>query len=119
MIDEIRKRKRELRITADRHEKALKNSYQEISEDLLTGRAKMLMIGGGLAVTYWLVRLLILDRDKGKSSKEIPADDIKNEHKITKHTDNEILNLIKEKTALFLVDLAQQVIIESIRKIEK
>lgn len=117
MIDEIRKRKRELRLTADRHEKALKSSYQEISEDFLSGRAKMLMIGGGLAVTYWLLRLLILGKDK--SRKEIPADDNKNERKITKHTDNEILNLIKEKTALFLVDLAQQVIVESIRKIDK
>ena len=116
MVNEIKKRKRELRVAAMRHERAFAKSYTEISDNFTSGRAKVLLVGGGLVVAYWATRFLILR--KGKSP-EIRDDIQSKDVKMTRQTDNEILNLIKEKIALFLVDLAQDLIREAIKKIDK
>jgi len=43
----------------------------------------------------------------------------KKEQALTRQSDNEIMNIIKERSALFLIDLAQDVITQAIKKLDK
>ena len=115
---EIRHKKRQLRVAGLRHERALSKEIDEISESLTSSKAKILMIGGGLAISYWLVRSFVSKKsdlkDSGKKGKG------KGKGKsLTGQTDNEIVNVIKERVALFLVDLAQDILTETIKKLDK
>ena len=116
MIDEIKHKKRQLRVAGMRHERALAKEYDEMSENLTSGKAKILMIGGGLAVSYWVIRMLISKKQGSKDSRDNGKGKGKS---LTRRTDNEIVNVIKERVALFLVDLAQDVLTETIKKLNK
>ena len=116
MVEEIKNKKKQLRLANRRYEKALSDEYEEITDNLSSGKAKILMIGGGLAISYWVARMLIsrrqdITKGKGKSKKKEKA--------LTRQSDNEIINVIKERTALFLIDLAQDVITQAIKKLDK
>jgi len=116
MVREIKNRKREIRIANRRHEKALIGEYNTISDNLSSGKAKVFLIGGGLAISYWLVRSLVTKKTASKDSgKKLKGKD----KSLIRKTDNEILNIIQERVALFLVDLAQDVISEAIKKLDK
>ncbi|MFC2124393.1 hypothetical protein ACFLU5_06245 [Bacteroidota bacterium] len=116
MVEEIKNKKKQLRVANMRHEKALANEYNEISENLTSGKAKILMIGGGIAISYWVIRMLI---SKKRGTSERVDKGKKKGKSLTRQTDNEILNVIKERIALFLVDLAQDVLTEAIKKLDK
>ena len=116
MVDEIKHKKRQLRVAAMRYERAFAKEYEEISENLTSGKAKILMIGGGLALSYWVVRMLI---SKNQGLKDSLDNGKGNEKSLTKRTENEIANVIKERVALFLVDVAQDVLTEAIKKLNK
>ena len=104
----MKKKKAELQASSEKYEKAFSKDLTAVTESATDWAGKIFAIGGGMIVSYFLVKQII---GKDKSDKGSQVTEMY--EKSTKvNTANIVLKSLADKAALIVLELARQYIVK-------
>ena len=116
----IKDKKQVLLDKASLYKKQIRESVNELYEDVENRGKKVLIIGGALIITYGILDLILKSRQNKVVEEEYEEREIQNPPVSTRpKQDSFIIRSIKEQIAAFIMALAKQTLNEILENLKK
>ncbi len=110
MSSSLQKKKAKLLKESDKIEESLNEEFSEFSEKAFNLGGKILAIGGGALISYFIVKAII-----GKDENDTTDDRIKERIIVKSSAQNTIIRSLTDKAALVILEIARELIVRFLK----